>query len=306
MAIEFQNDVTAGTVLVRSAIQSQNYVAGASGWSIFQDGSAEFSDVTIRGSLITGPAGTNHVEILDGQAQVDFVNTSGNRAIIKAQSIGTTAGWDASSSDYTLTGAPGGNVTGSTKIELREEIVNLGFFRASDDSGYGGNVFMTPTLVQAGCRDVGGGDTGGQLYLDALGFTISADPGLNDMIFGDTSGIRAAGRFVSSATGTFTASAGWSVTESRVERWGPFVTCHLFLTRTGAAIAAGNIADVVIATLDADRPQSQTSMATQWFAGTAAVSLDSAGDCVLRWLSTILNTGDALRMDMCYYRPGPT
>ena len=47
----FTNPVVGGTTLIRPAIQSPNYVAGTSGWSINQDGSAEFNGVTIRGTL---------------------------------------------------------------------------------------------------------------------------------------------------------------------------------------------------------------------------------------------------------------
>lgn len=51
MAIEFVNPLTAGTVLVRSDIRSQNYVPGTSGWIIEADGDAELNDVVIRGDL---------------------------------------------------------------------------------------------------------------------------------------------------------------------------------------------------------------------------------------------------------------
>jgi hypothetical protein len=57
MAIDFNNDVVAGTVLVRSAIQSPNYSAGSAGWTVNQNGSAEFNNVTIRGGeSISGTA----------------------------------------------------------------------------------------------------------------------------------------------------------------------------------------------------------------------------------------------------------
>jgi hypothetical protein len=49
VAIEFVNPLTAGTVLVRSDVQSQNYHAGTDGWIIEADGNAEFNDLTIRG-----------------------------------------------------------------------------------------------------------------------------------------------------------------------------------------------------------------------------------------------------------------
>lgn len=56
-------ETVAGTTLIIEAIQSQNYVAGTSGWSIAADGTAEFNNVTVRGKLITGPTGTQHIEV---------------------------------------------------------------------------------------------------------------------------------------------------------------------------------------------------------------------------------------------------
>jgi len=50
----FDNPIVAGTHLLIPAIQSPNFVAGATGWSINRDGSAEFSDVVVRGGLEVG------------------------------------------------------------------------------------------------------------------------------------------------------------------------------------------------------------------------------------------------------------
>lgn len=65
--IGFQSNVVAGTVLVRSAIQSPNYVAGVSGWTINQDGSVEFNNAVIRGSIIAG----GKVRLDSGGVKVD-------------------------------------------------------------------------------------------------------------------------------------------------------------------------------------------------------------------------------------------
>lgn len=61
--MSFNNPVVGGEhgELIRAAIQSPNYVPNVSGWTINRDGSAEFSDVTIRldlatGSVVVGPA----------------------------------------------------------------------------------------------------------------------------------------------------------------------------------------------------------------------------------------------------------
>jgi hypothetical protein len=50
--IEFENPLTAGTVLVREQIQSQNFVAGSDGWVIKANGDAEFNSVVIRGATV--------------------------------------------------------------------------------------------------------------------------------------------------------------------------------------------------------------------------------------------------------------
>lgn len=62
----FRNSILAGVTLIREAIRSQNYQAGVQGWSIDADGSAEFSDVVIRGSgsadpVVVGPSGLPQV-----------------------------------------------------------------------------------------------------------------------------------------------------------------------------------------------------------------------------------------------------
>lgn len=56
-------ETLAGTVLIVEAIQSQNYAAGSAGWQIAADGTAEFNNVTVRGKLITGPSGSQHIEV---------------------------------------------------------------------------------------------------------------------------------------------------------------------------------------------------------------------------------------------------
>lgn len=55
MAMIPENPVVGGTVLRRAAIRSPNFVTTVSGWTINQDGSAEFNNITIRnGQVISG------------------------------------------------------------------------------------------------------------------------------------------------------------------------------------------------------------------------------------------------------------
>jgi len=55
VALKAENPVVGGTFLRRAAIRSPNFLAGVSGWTINQDGSAEFNNVIIRnGQVVSG------------------------------------------------------------------------------------------------------------------------------------------------------------------------------------------------------------------------------------------------------------
>lgn len=49
--MSFADPIVSGNILIRDSIQSEGFVAGVSGWSINKDGSAEFSNLTSRGSF---------------------------------------------------------------------------------------------------------------------------------------------------------------------------------------------------------------------------------------------------------------
>jgi len=52
--VTFRSSILGGINLIRAAIRSPNYAPGVSGWSINQDGSAEFNNITIRGGTVVG------------------------------------------------------------------------------------------------------------------------------------------------------------------------------------------------------------------------------------------------------------
>lgn len=55
----FANQIIGGlSKLIRPAIQSPNYKPSSAGWTINQDGSAEFNDATFRGTVVINSAGT--------------------------------------------------------------------------------------------------------------------------------------------------------------------------------------------------------------------------------------------------------
>jgi hypothetical protein len=70
----FNNPVVGGLALIRKAIRSPDYQAGTEGWSVNQDGSAEFNDITVRGEVdIVGTDGS-HIDLTthDGSAEIEF------------------------------------------------------------------------------------------------------------------------------------------------------------------------------------------------------------------------------------------
>ncbi|HZR54575.1 MAG TPA: hypothetical protein VFB06_34380 [Streptosporangiaceae bacterium] len=67
------DQLVGGTVLRRPAIRSPNFVSGVSGWSINIDGSAEFANATIRGSLIIGGQAPAAREVIGGTPPAELV-----------------------------------------------------------------------------------------------------------------------------------------------------------------------------------------------------------------------------------------
>lgn len=315
----FSNPIVGGQgTLIRNAIQSPDYVAGVSGWAIKKDGSAEFNDATVRGVFVTGAAGgtTTYVEITDSVtgSEIRIWNPDGtDSSVISAPLAGATGTTPTLQLQSGLDRLGILVPDGTGRVQVSPELINLTFEVESSGNPIGGNVLLSPDtgVVVGAYRTAGDGVAdGGEFRVTPDGFSLTADVNSVDFdnIEGTTAGIGFHGRMVSniSASPNVLAGTGWSLTEERCKQWGPMVFVHVMLTRTGAAIAAGDIADVSIATVLEGPPLSQTSCAAQWFRGTAAVSLDSAGDMLLRWLSTALQTGDALRIDTAYWAAPPS
>jgi hypothetical protein len=82
------NSILAGQgTLIRQMIQSPNYVAGVSGWTINKDGSAEFNNLTIRGTF----AGTDFVINANGIFFYSGVPANGNLILALTNSAGVDA-----------------------------------------------------------------------------------------------------------------------------------------------------------------------------------------------------------------------
>ena len=90
----FSNPITGGQgTLVRPAIKSPNYSAGVSGWSINKDGSAEFNNLTLRGTFF----GTNY--IINSSGAFFYSGTPANGNLIVA--IANASGTDSFGNTYT-------------------------------------------------------------------------------------------------------------------------------------------------------------------------------------------------------------
>jgi hypothetical protein len=162
------NPVVGGVVLRRAAIRSPDYVAGVSGWTINIDGTAEFNNVTVRGSLDTGtaPGGTGIAITSTGNIQVwsgglilgEWLNTG--KLIVRGTSGATIA------LDPTLAATPEivfVDSSGTNVSIFYQDVPSLGVVK----------LHMTNiTFLQL---DTGGliiqqaGDTGNRIRLDSSG-----------------------------------------------------------------------------------------------------------------------------------------
>lgn len=129
--MEFQDDLAGGTVLVRPALQSPDYVTGVSGWAVMIDGSAEFNDVLIRGSTSVGgtslyydgtPAAGNLLVSIDGTGGTDPYGNTYVKGLGVYSSSGTI---QALGSEFSVTGGNGsavniitGDLAGQATVDL--------------------------------------------------------------------------------------------------------------------------------------------------------------------------------------------
>lgn len=122
--MQFQDDVVGGTILVRPAIQSPEYQPGVQGWSINADGTAEFSDLTVRSSDGSG----NLIELENGEILLYAGSTLVGRFSATLQ--GLMVGADGSPQVEIRSAGDSGRVTfpsGSTHQALSATILTADF-----------------------------------------------------------------------------------------------------------------------------------------------------------------------------------
>jgi hypothetical protein len=264
--VTFSNPVVAGTVLVRQAVQTPNFVAGVSGWQIARDGSAEFNDLSVRGTFATGPDGINPyltINDVSDRTTIAMWNAAGtNDAFINSPQISGIPTLGCNSGIYTLT-TPG--VPGYSRVWMQANRIDLQMVRSSDQSPNGGSLALTDTQARLKCSrpglptdganlvlsdtigvmsvDTAGLANGGRLRADSTdGYLEYASGGSGVNGFKASSdGIHTYGAFPSETGLSVTVQAGWTLISSLVNKWGPFVTFTFVVQKTTAAVGPGVI-----------------------------------------------------------------
>jgi hypothetical protein len=176
--IQFNSTVVGGTVLVRSAIQSANYVAGVSGWTINQDGSYELgSGGTFRGDvLVLDSSGASVAIITNNGGKIQFTPpTTAGLALTNEGSISSSANATGGGEGYTFTtiNSPDGTFNGHV---ISAASLFLGSSR-SDGAPF--PPFSTPDSLMEFNGDIQGH---GNFYVDKLILANSGYPVLISQI----------------------------------------------------------------------------------------------------------------------------
>ncbi len=113
----FSNPLAAGLTLIRQALRSPNYVAGVSGWTVNQDGSAEFNNLTIRGTF----NGTDFVINSSGMFVYSGVPALGNLLVAIAPLAGADSfgnAYPAGLTSHGLVNVQSANTGGALNIAM--------------------------------------------------------------------------------------------------------------------------------------------------------------------------------------------
>jgi hypothetical protein len=107
---------------------------------------------------------------------------------------------------------------------------------------------------------------------------------------------------------TVAAASGYSVTTSLYRQWGPVVSVHIVLTRTGGAFAAnsaGNVTDTILCTINTveARPSQTTYCAVQCSVTSGTVVANTSGTILIADMhsTSTVSTDDILRIDNTYF-----
>lgn len=296
---------------------------------------AASGDATILGRFKTGTpgGGTAYITMDDAsdRSTIAFWNSAGTSKsyINSPPSAGGAHGLGVNTGTFNISGTTPGFTRlymtgGSTTV--------LGTARGSDESAFGGELYMNSDFASLRRAPLGGAHTGGEVYVDADQVIMSRNvsgaatggrfyvTGANAVleyasggsgqrgIWTASDGVHSYGSFVSDANFSWTPNGAFTTAEFRLDRWGPFVAVHIYVT-ADSAVASGSSTQIVgTITSSGNLPLSETAMSCEFVngagtnSGAAAGYINSAGTVRLRWLSRALAAGDLLRMDAVYFR----
>lgn len=132
----FSDPIVGGeSVLIRDAIRSRNYVASVSGWTINADGTAEFSDITIRGTGEFGPNPGQHIE-LTATGQI-LIYDAGNQLVMQLDGSGLLVQDIATGASALLTLAAGVTILALTPPAVATYTFGSAFVYGDSDASLG-------------------------------------------------------------------------------------------------------------------------------------------------------------------------
>jgi hypothetical protein len=219
VALKPENPVVGGEVLRRAAIQSPNFVTGISGWTINQDGSAEFNNLTIRGVF----KGTDFEINSSGEFFYSGTPATGNLVASNTTAAGTDPYGNIYLANISSYGAGFASSLGGGFSTLYTGSLSVGWTpQATLATGISGGLFLTAalgiTLADAATAGAGLTVTGG-LITDTLtvnGSTSTGVPsnnststnGLTNGTINGTSGAQSAGTAHTHGAGSYAVNNG--------------------------------------------------------------------------------------------------
>lgn len=196
MAIEFDNPTFAGTVLVKEAIQSQNFQTGTAGWKLEASGDAELNSVVIRGELESnnyvagvsgwklsqnGDAEFNSIEIRSGGTSTPITIGDDTDPQIKILTSGGV-GIIALPTNRPLENLASGFLSGTLNVGLPNEAQTLQIFGpTSDGAGDRASIFLSSQNNDGSSQANIGIKTGsGTITIDENVVTVNTPTTIND------------------------------------------------------------------------------------------------------------------------------
>lgn len=163
----FENSITGGQgALIRPAIKSPNFVTGVSGWTINRDGSAEFNNVVVRGTIVAGSISAGSI----GSSNIVNSNFNGgtiNQSVITFDTTGGTLFVYSTATVVTTFNSGSGNFAnpaGVTSLQV-------------ECWGGGGGAGGADNVDSGAFSYLGGGGGGGGEY--AADFAVAVTPSTN-------------------------------------------------------------------------------------------------------------------------------